>query len=565
MKTIKTFKTLTGTMLMSIIAATAFTACADDRLDDNSSNSSTDLKAGEQEVILKPIGLCHQDFITPGDVQILNADTTEIAVSKALADKLGITEFVNHPMGIWQKMGESAYLRRATAQKLVGDRYILQVVPSTIGEVMNGQVAELSTMLYVNPDAQQTRSEGGVADYSRYVDASNTIHPAAVKFIAMPGEDPATRGALSDYGTYTPEQILSGELATRGFLDDLGGAFSSIGNTIKKGAEQAVNTVKKGAETVKNVSVIGVNMAKTATYAEVVNQNKRGSVISGNSRRLDLKKDFSFKCGKAEDDTINVHVQCPVDFELNYTFKLRGGTTFGVKPELKEFESTFDGMFGVTPQVQVGFHKKLETHKRIDLAKLGSYQFTFMIGPVPVTVDVAPYTYMTFDGKVEGFAYAGLKYEYAKSFKVGCRYNGSDWSKISESKVLRDDFSMTAMRASFDAEAGVGFYLGAEVVLCKVAGPKMSIGPSLKADAHMSYDKARKQQPVAFSARVQYSIGGEVGAKIKVWKWDIKEWKTDYSLVKDKTIWQYPGQGEKYAAIEKMINDSRDEFAGEEA
>ncbi|GEM_PF-4932015 len=45
---------------------------------------------------LKPYGLTFHNFVTDNDVQILNSDTTEISVSKDLAEKLGITSFVNH-------------------------------------------------------------------------------------------------------------------------------------------------------------------------------------------------------------------------------------------------------------------------------------------------------------------------------------------------------------------------------------------------------------------------------------------------------------------------------------
>ena len=86
----------------------------------------------------EPYGLSFYDFETTEDVTILNADTTQISVSKALADKMGIQSFLGHPMGIWDNPEHRAYLRRATKEKLEGDRYILQVIPSSIAEVLAG-------------------------------------------------------------------------------------------------------------------------------------------------------------------------------------------------------------------------------------------------------------------------------------------------------------------------------------------------------------------------------------------------------------------------------------------
>ena len=81
-------------------------------------------------------GLTYHNFTGKDDVTILKADTTEISVSKALAEKMGIKTFVGHPMGIWDAQNHLPYARKATAEKLVGDRYILSVVPATLAELI---------------------------------------------------------------------------------------------------------------------------------------------------------------------------------------------------------------------------------------------------------------------------------------------------------------------------------------------------------------------------------------------------------------------------------------------
>ena len=101
----KTKKILVKTMFMNILTAGifafTFTACSDD-LDsmDNQpmANDGSEEKVSQGE-LLEPIALLYSDFNSSGDVQILNADTTMISVSKALADKKGITSFVDHPPG----------------------------------------------------------------------------------------------------------------------------------------------------------------------------------------------------------------------------------------------------------------------------------------------------------------------------------------------------------------------------------------------------------------------------------------------------------------------------------
>ena len=122
-----TKKNLVKQVLMSTLTAVcftcAFTACSDELEGNEAGNDPATTRAGADQV--EAYGLTYETFISENDVQILNADTTEISVSKEYADKLGITSFVNHPMGIWHSKSQLPYIRKATDQKLVGDRYIL--------------------------------------------------------------------------------------------------------------------------------------------------------------------------------------------------------------------------------------------------------------------------------------------------------------------------------------------------------------------------------------------------------------------------------------------------------
>ena len=114
-----------------LAAATAFTACSGDNDSKDAEKEPDKPDTGEGIKLGEPIGLVYTDFLTETDV-IHNADTTELRISKALADKKGITDFVNRPMGIWDQKDHRAYLRRATEQRLVDDHYVLKVVRSSV-------------------------------------------------------------------------------------------------------------------------------------------------------------------------------------------------------------------------------------------------------------------------------------------------------------------------------------------------------------------------------------------------------------------------------------------------
>ena len=153
-------------MLMSIVTAGIFSfsfslaSCSDDELVDNGLGVETAHEQDYNGPLQEPYGLSYYDFLAAEDVTILNADTTQISVSKALADKMGIQSFLGHPMGIWDHPEHRPYLRRATREKLEGDRYILNVIQSSIAEVLAGNDKEyqLSTEVYVNTDPVSTRT-----------------------------------------------------------------------------------------------------------------------------------------------------------------------------------------------------------------------------------------------------------------------------------------------------------------------------------------------------------------------------------------------------------------------
>ncbi len=119
-----TKKNLVKSMLMSILTAGifgfafAFTACSDDELFDNA--MAGEVPGQGDYANYEPYGLTYHNFDNADDVQILNADTTEIAVRKSLADKLGITNFENHPIGIWDSPSHKAYGRKGMEPVLEG-------------------------------------------------------------------------------------------------------------------------------------------------------------------------------------------------------------------------------------------------------------------------------------------------------------------------------------------------------------------------------------------------------------------------------------------------------------
>lgn len=553
-----TKKNLVKSMLMS--AATAgifsfsfvFTSCNDDDILE-SGVTPPDMEQEYNGPLQEPYGLSFYDFVASDDVTILNADTTQISVSKALADKMGIQSFLGHPMGIWDHPEHRAYLRRATKEKLEGDRYILQVTPSSIAEVLTGNDKEykLSTELYVNTDPASTRTraiENNTPEFAaRYIDEKNVIHPIAITFRRAEGDQRAlTRNAAAEngiYGTYLPDQLLGlqDDPATRGLDDD-------IWNYIKKGAEAVGNWFKDiavgTAEWFKAQAKAMEKWLKENTQYDI-NWDKRNTLINIDSK---VETKVPIQCGKDSKDTINVYVKAPVKFNLNYTFILQADGSVVEKPNLRRFEASVDGRFNFEPEVRLGFNGKLELPKdkqKIDLVELDGITVVFYIGYVPFCVDFNPSLYLKFKAEVEGKATMGVKYEFDSWFKGGILYEGyGDPRGISESKVTKSKVSFIKPTAEFNASAGVGLMFGCEMIIDKLVGPELAVGPQLKADAGLTLTPFEKD-PVNFEASVDFGLTGEIGAKLKVWKWEIAEWNVDLDFGLNWNIYKYPKDNSK--------------------
>jgi hypothetical protein len=506
MKTMNSNKNISKAVafLFAATFAVSFTACNDDIVADNDQIKENTEAQGE---LLEAYGLTYQDFENANDVIILNADTTEISVSKGLADKLGIKSFVNHPLGIWHQIEQLPYARKATTEKLVGDRYILTVEPATLAELIGDKEVRLNTDLYVNNNVKEgavTRAGGvNMPDYAaKYVDDDQVIHPAVIHMTDPLGYDT---------GYHNPDE-----------------------------------------QPLKNLKAIG-------SYNYITPEKMAATRASAHRRILGyngvVKVNKKFACGSESEDTVNFDLKVPIDFELNYFITLNGGVKWKVcvpVPYVKKFEAGLDGKFAFAPEMTIGFKKewKLDRDKwKYTLVNFDGYTFTFWVGCVPVVIKCRPQLYARLDGKVNGQAVIGFKYDYENNFKSGVRYeNGDGWSIIKEFNEVKNDFTFIRPQVRVHAEAGIGLYLGMDVMIYDVAGPTVSVGPRLGAEADLKVSPLEKEwnEKTCFTANVALSVNAEAGAKLKVLGYDLGEWIVTFKLAGPWILWKYPSDGTEH-------------------
>ena len=520
--TLKTKQSLLWLMsLLMLATAPVFTACSDD---DDKGDPNV-IKAGENDPLGEPIGLVYTDFITENDV-IHNADTTELTISKALADKKGITNFVNHPMGIWDDQQHRAYLRRATEQRFISDHYVLKVVQSTITEITGGQEMQLNTRLYYNPTRMVsrgglTRASQGDPEADKYIDDNNIIHPAAITLRTKPNSGANSEDLdLSQAGTrtITIEQMFSGK------TDGANSWFTDLWDDFVDAVEDAWDAV-----------------VEATSYDW--DDDKSWSLLKS---KTTISKDFKFNAGPEKGDTITLRFRCPIEFNLDYTLNIRshGSIETAFVPVPSYLKTYIDGYFEANPQLRIGFSKTItlpEDKQRINIFQFSGLGFTFFIGPVPVAIDIDPSVYLKFTSTLKGNAYLGVQYDIATKFRVGVQYENGDLSGIAEGEKVKDEFSFINPRLELEYIVGVGIFFGVDVIIEKVGGPTFNIGPQVNVNAKLSYEMG--DDHINASIEGKAGIGGEVGAKLKIFGFELADWRTYFDIGPQWTIFKYPDDG----------------------
>lgn len=515
------FKNILTAGALAFVMAFVFTACGDELANDNSEPEAGEVPAGADTRLLEAYGLMYTDFDNEDDVQILNADTTEIAVSKQLAQKLGITSFVGHPMGIWQAVDQLPYARKATEERLVGNTYILKVQTATVAELIGEKDAQLSTALYVNNEPQaltRAASNGFSAFGAKYVDQTGTIHPAVIHLTDPYGYD-------QQHHNETDEPALTRSACSNDHFDYIT-------------ADEMVAAKTRAS---MHVNVLSIHDKLTFRH--------------------------KFEMQGAPTDTIVVSGQVPIDYDLNYFMTLQGGVKWdGWLPSLyvKKFETGLDGDFSFNPEAYLSFAARAELPKdmqRLNLATFGQYTFTFVVGVVPVCITVKPALYLKFTANAEGAVRVGFKYDYASQFKAGIRYEDG-WSVIKDFEELKNKFEFIRPEANFTANAGIGFYLGVDVLVYGVAGPQVGVGPELSAKASATY-RLMEEDPAKrfdFKANVDLKVKAFAGAKISLLGYELAQWSTESELAGPWTIFKYPSDGSEHKDPDKQKQEDKNAF-----
>ena len=133
------------------------------------------------------------------------------------------------------------------------------------------------------------------------------------------------------------------------------------------------------------------------------------------------------------------------------------------------------------------------------------------------------------------------------------------WNAYGETEEVKNKVTFITPTTSFKAEAGIGLFLGVDLIIDKLAGPTIAIGPKLTAEAELKIAPL-EDKPINFNAEVKAGVYAELGAKLKVWKFELGEWSTKMKLVPETSLfsYEYPTDQKADDPLAKVLDAASD-------
>ena len=432
----------------------------------------------------EPFVMTYEDFITPNDVQIISPDSTRISVSTEYAEKMGITDFNDRAVTIWQSIGTVPFVRIITDSKVENDRIILTTEKGEFADMFENVEMSLDTEIYVNRDyvpAMGTRSgtRAEVVDFSqKYMDENGVYHPAVVIF--------------------EEDSDVMHNMQTR------------------TGSTKNYFTAEEFLENNFSFNIIDVDSDFTIELTYPLEKEEE------DDKDEDEKTD--------SEASAKAHIRGKVGVEA--LFSAYANVDVGWF-SLKKFESGVKGDVELAAKLAIGIEGKLGKSWEKRIMRIGKVTSVFWVGlvPVPYTIESSIKQKVSAEATGTVDVYASAMYQ--RGFEKGCLYkSGIGWIDTSKEGTSSKGFSFDGVQGTAEVEAQAGVFFEVGIYLAGSAGPKLAVGPNLSAGASISAAISGEEINVEGEVGAYAGISGELGCEFKILGYKVAEWSTEFDILK---------------------------------
>jgi hypothetical protein len=204
--------------------------------------------------------------------------------------------------------------------------------------------------------------------------------------------------------------------------------------------------------------------------------------------------------------------------------------------ESNRFWAKLSGGVSIDAPIHLRFGgKQLQKEKEIPVFEFTPVFTAFAVGPFVVPVVIRNGFIFKYSGAINANLSMMVPFYYKASFETGPKYESGRWGSFKGFEWhagINYEKLTVVPSATLSLEAGAGFYFHTGAYLGGAVGPYFEFGPQ----AEVSANAALSGNEVYFNTNGNVSIGGEVGAEIKIWKFDLGKIKIPYKVV-SKDLW----------------------------
>ena len=426
------------------------------------------------------------DFIGDAaeNIKRLDKDTVQIAINEGLLEYLQISELkVGDVLNIWENIDCPPYIRIVDAVEKRAANYIVTTHEGYLTDLFLKLEGALSTELFSDisdrPERLASRT-GNPREFYQYVD----------------GEEDFTQ-----------------------FVDDSGMIHPFIVYT----------------QNTESTDEFSYKLAETE-YDDIVDSiiESKAVSVSAAFSVVDYKMDhFNIHPKKDKDGfPIGIFVSeasigAKLDIELYFQYNVFKSNRFWAKTK---------GSLNLDIPLHVSFAGvQFNEEKEIPVFELMPIFTGFAIGPFVVPVVIRRGVVFKYSGAINGNISFMVPIYCNSNFAIGPMYDNSQWSCFKEfnwNAGIHPDKLTATPSASLSMQGKAGLYVHVGAYLGSAIGPFFEIGPQ----AIVQGNAGLAGKEIYFNTKGSVSLGGSVGAEIKLWKFNLGKAAFPFS-VKSWELW----------------------------
>lgn len=404
----------------------------------------------------------YDQFLSPGDVKIMDADTTQISVDTLYAKDVSDLPKTGNVVVVWDAVNKAPFYLRVRSTKMDKERMLIDVDPATVFNAMPDGDYKFGTDIYFDPNKMNENSNdlGAGVFYNK---EDNSYHPVVV--INEP-EELSDENGISNTICYSCKENPFEE-----------NEYVDVRKLVTANGSKSWNVINFDYEFHPGLIDISKAVKDADNYSYVLS-GLIDKAMTGNYDGI-VPKDTGSSRGKAI-NTIKAFVRLDT---LHYRSKvdlfLDISTSWGIPNKFAAYIKS-EGGYDIS---NLGLGLGGASTGEFKLTNFSGKTFVFMVGVVPVAITIKPNLVFKYNAQ----AYALMNYNWqlktTSTSKVGLSWEkGSSVKGINEGSSTRsaNDGNWKEIFSNLDltltGKASAGVYFKVACLLYNVAGPTLAVG-----------------------------------------------------------------------------------------